>query len=346
MEGGDVGSRTILIAVLFYMLCSSVMLVANKVAVTLVPLPGLMVCCQFVVAVAFVAGRSIIASIETDSFTFERVVMFLPYVASMSLCIFSNVKSLHFSNVETVICFRACTPICVSLLDWFFLGRELPGFQSLASLLMVFFGAVGYVMTDSEFKMNGFSAYTWVTIYFFAIVGEMTYGKRVMSKIKFSSPVWGSLLYTNVLCIPPMFVMAVWNSEPQQVSETEISLYGAAAVFFTCVVGVCISYAGWNCREKTSATSFTLIGVACKFLSVLINIFIWDKHASSTGIACLFVCIGASALYRQSPMRPEEKIAKAVPLEEPIGSSIVIEDGSSIGGDPLEVAAVGDDGAC
>jgi len=301
-------------AMVFYTMCSSVMLVANKVAVTWVPLPGLVVCCQFLVAVIFIYVRSAVTRIPPETLTFDRVWMFLPYVASMSLCIFANVKSLHYSNVETVITFRACSPICVSILDWLFLGRELPTAKSAASLLIVFLGAVIYVLTDSEFKMNGLSAYTWVTIYFFAIVTEMTYGKRVMSQLEFSSPVWGSLFYTNLLCLPPMLCMAIMNDEAQKVGQTEVSASGVAMVMFTCVVGVCISWAGWNCREKTSATTFTLLGVTCKLITVVINILIWDKHASMSGMICLALCIGASTMYRQAPMRPVEAVAKA-PIE-------------------------------
>lgn len=291
-------------AIGFYMMCSSVMLVANKVAVTWVPLPGLMVCCQFVVTVICIYARIPLFGAKVEPMTFSRIWIFLPYVVSMSMCIFSNVKSLHYSNVETVITFRACSPICVSLLDWIFLGRELPSQRSALSLLVVFIGAIIYVMTDSEFKLNGLAAYTWVFIYFVAIVSEMTYGKKVMSRMSFEDSVWGSTFYTNVLCLPPMLALAIINDEPQQLQQLEISFAGAAAVFFTCVVGVCISWAGWNCREKTSATSFTLIGVTCKLITVIINVIIWDKHASGAGLACLCICIGASTAYRQAPLRP------------------------------------------
>jgi len=319
-------------AVVFYMLCSSVMLVANKVAVTWVPLPGLVVSCQFICAVAFIYARSAVAdNFELDTFTYERVIKFLPYVAAMSLCIFSNVQSLYHSNVETVIVFRACSPIFVSILDWFFLGRELPSPRSASSLLIVFFGAVGYVATDSEFSMNGMAAYTWVSVYFFAIVAEMTYGKIVMSRMEFKNPVWGSTLYTNLLCLPPMLAMAIWSSEPQRVQEVEMSTSGALAVLFTCVVGICISYAGWNCRGKTSATTFTLLGVACKLISVLINILIWDKHASGPGIVCLLVCIGASSAYRQSPMRPMAPPKSAVRIDTEFGLDDPVELGSAAG---------------
>lgn len=309
-------AREVTFAICFYMLCSSVMLVANKVAVTLVPLPGLVVCCQFLVALIFVFVHSAMTKFPTEDVNFDRVFIFLPYVASMSMCIFSNVKSLHYSNVETVIVFRACSPMCVSFLDWLLLGRELPTPRSAASLGIVFLGAVAYVMTDSEFKMNGFAAYTWVIIYFFSIVAEMTYGKHAMAKMQFASPVWGSLYYTNLLCLPPMLGMAIMNSEPQEAMQIEVSTAGAMAVLFTCGVGVCISWAGWNCREKTSATTFTLIGVTCKIITVLINIFIWDKHASFVGIGCLSVCIGASTFYRQAPMRPVEAAKDPKELEE------------------------------
>lgn len=299
------------------------MLVANKVAITYVTVPGLVVCAQFSAAVVFIFVRSIVTQSKMEPFTFERIVLFLPYVASMSFGIFSNVKSLQFSNVETVIVFRSCTPLCVSILDWLFLGRELPNRRSSFSLIIVCLGAFGYVMADSEFKLNGFGAYTWVSIYFVAIVCEMTYGKRVMSKLKFDSPVWGSVLYTNLLCLPPMFAMATWNAETsilqELINEDKISAWGIAIVVLTCVIGVGISWAGWNCREKISATAFTLLGVTCKFMTVILNVIIWDKHASAAGLTFLSICIGASAFYQQAPMRPVAPVTKPKQVEMEFG---------------------------
>ena len=44
--------------------------------------------------------------------------------------------------------------------------------------------------------------------------------------------------------------------------------------------------------------------------AVLINLSIWSKHASPTGIACLFVCLAAAGTYQQAPKR-----ADSVPSE-------------------------------
>ena len=49
--------------------------------------------------------------------------------------IYTNIRTLQYANVETFIVFRASTPILVSVFDWIFLGRELPGFQSSLCLL-------------------------------------------------------------------------------------------------------------------------------------------------------------------------------------------------------------------
>ena len=52
-----------------------------------------------------------------------------------------------------------------------------------------------------------------------------------------------------------------------------------------------------------SATTFTLIGVMNKCLTILINLCIWDKHAPAGGIASLALCLVGGAMYQQAPMR-------------------------------------------
>ena len=61
-----------------------------------------------------------------------------------------------------------------------------------------------------------------------------------------------------------------------------------AALGVSCVLGVAMSYFAFLARSSVSATCFTVIGNVCKVVTVLINVFIWDKHASPTGLAFLF----------------------------------------------------------
>ena len=71
-------------------------------------------------------------------------------------------RALQASNVETIIVFRACTPLFVSVFDYVFHKRDLPGPRSLAAMLLILAGATNYVLTDHSFQVDGSGAYFWV----------------------------------------------------------------------------------------------------------------------------------------------------------------------------------------
>ena len=94
--------------------------------------------------------------------------------------IFTNMKSVQYANVETVIVFRACCPVVVCILEWAFLGRQLPSTRSAASLLLIVLGACGYVSADKAFAVEGAAAYTWVSAYTVVTAVQMAYGKVIV----------------------------------------------------------------------------------------------------------------------------------------------------------------------
>eukprot|EP00928_Gymnodinium_smaydae_P038020 TRINITY_DN26315_c0_g1_i1.p1 TRINITY_DN26315_c0_g1~~TRINITY_DN26315_c0_g1_i1.p1 ORF type:complete len:329 (+),score=45.27 TRINITY_DN26315_c0_g1_i1:87-989(+) len=290
-------------SIIYYAICSSVMLVINKVAISFVPLPGLVFCVQFSTTFLFILVGKHLGWLRVDSLTAAKALQFSPYVASFVLSIYFNGKVLQYCNVETLITFRACSPLCVSLLDWMFLGRELPSTRSFFALLGVLSGAIGYVLSDSEFQLHGVSAYGWVSVYLVVIIFEMTYAKHMISNVKFESAVWGSVLYTNALAILPMLLLAVMSGELDRVRNVSLNVRSFLTLATCCFLGIGMNWSGWNCREQISAASYTLLGVACKMISVLLNVLIWDKHATPAGICWLIVCLIASTFYRQSPLR-------------------------------------------
>lgn len=305
---GDVG-----LSIAAYATCSSLAIVTNKVAIYHIPLPGLVFCLQLSATVGFILALRTSNLINADKISWNAVATFIPYICSFNLSLYSNGRALAASNIETVIVFRSLSPLCVSVLDWLFLGRELPEVRSVLALLGLVVGAIGYVMADSQFTVQGFSAYTWVCLNLAGIVFEMTYGKRLISGVQFRSPVWGATFYTNVLGLLPMFATAVTAGEAGRFSGTMIDVQAAWWLCVSCVIGVGISWAGWNCRSKVSATAYTLLGVVCKLISVILNVLIWDKHASPRGMLWLLLCLVCSAAYRQAPLRKE---LAAVPRNE------------------------------
>mmetsp|Transcript_36495 Transcript_36495/g.88448 ORF Transcript_36495/g.88448 Transcript_36495/m.88448 type:complete len:158 (-) Transcript_36495:157-630(-) len=89
-----------------------------------------------------------------------------------------------------------------------------------------------------------------------------------------------------------------WTGSEQRLPPVSVVLLIIGAL-----VGTLIGYSSWWCRSVVSATSFTLIGVVNKCLTILMNVMIWDQHATPGGIFALFICISGGMIYKQAPMR-------------------------------------------
>ena len=262
------------------------------------------------------------------------------YVLAFALGTWTNMKVLQTANVETVIVFRSCCPIVVAGFDYLFYGRACPSLRSVASLLLITGGAVGYILNDKEFQNSGWVAYYWVMIWWTVrhlpaahrpaahgpdpgtlsltlslrpslsldgeqvLIFQLTYGKFLVSGLELKS-LWTPVLYTNTLSVLPAMLVGLMAGELSQARLQGIELTNAALFWLltSCVVGICISWAGFLCQSLVTATSYTVVGVMNKMLTVTVNVLIWDKHASVSGIFSLAVCLIGGSLYQQAPPR-------------------------------------------
>lgn len=230
-------------AIVSYSLCSSTLLLANKMTLTYLPLPSVVSVIQIVFSAIIVLALKA-GGVKVDDLEWGKLKAYSVYIVAFVAAIYANMKALAHSNVETVIVFRACSPIAVSLVEYFFMDRAWPSLRSTLSLLAVAVGAGLYCISDSQFALNGWSAYSWVVAYFFLISFEMTYGKKLTSSVKMDS-VWGPVLYCNLLAAFPMFLLGYWGGEFDNVSEklAEIPPMGTMLLTFSCIVGTLIGYA-------------------------------------------------------------------------------------------------------
>ena len=151
-----------------YMLCSSCLLIFNKLAVVSLPAPcfvlGVQLSCS--AFISWVVSRTS----EPLSLSFEKTKRFFPVPLLFLAALYFNMKTLQFSNVETFIVFRACTPVILAPLDSCILGRELPSNRSVVSIVIMLLGAVGYTLSDSEFNVRG---YGYVGLWFIIFIVDM-----------------------------------------------------------------------------------------------------------------------------------------------------------------------------
>ncbi|PON56950.1 Sugar phosphate transporter domain containing protein [Parasponia andersonii] len=285
-----------------YALCSSLLAVINKFAITKFNFPGLLTALQYLTSALGVWVLGKLGFLHHDAFTWETAKKFLPAATVFYLAIFTNTNLLRHANVDTFIVFRSLTPLLVAIADTAFRKQPCPSRLTFLSLLVILGGAIGYVATDSGFTLT---AYSWAFAYLVTITTEMVYIKHMVTNLGLNT--WGFVLYNNLLSLMMAPLFWIITGEYVEVfaalgSSTGTWFESGAffAVSLSCVFGLLISFFGFAARKAVSATAFTVTGVVNKFLTVAINVLIWDKHASPLGLVCLLFTIVGGVLYQQS----------------------------------------------
>eukprot|EP00966_Prymnesium_polylepis_P030925 719545-Prymnesium_polylepis.2 len=216
-----------------------------------------------------------------------------------------NMCALRICDVGTILIARACCPLCVCVLEFLFLGRHLPSRRSTIALFVVAASAVGHVLVTRHSSMAlGRHAYTLVACYYVLVCAADTYGKWIVTGLDWSSP-WGPVLYSNSLGIPHQLLIAFASGEAAALGTVEWRPIPILVLGLTCVLGVSISYFSWSTRALVSATSFTLLGIANKLLSVAGAALIWEPP-SVLSATLLVTCLVGAACYKQPPLRSSE----------------------------------------
>jgi drug/metabolite transporter (DMT)-like permease len=279
-----------ILSIISYSFCSACLVLVNKLTLHLLPYPSLIVTFQLLATVFFIYAGQFLQLVSVDPIRWMYMVPFLGYTFFFSVGMYCNMKSLENGNVETVIVFRGATPCIVALLDAMLLGHEFPSMRSWLSLLLILLGSIIYATVDPDFQSHGMKAYSWPIAYLVAMSIVLTYGKIILNigDLKTKS---GPVLYTNILGWPPLLIFAKFSGEYDRVRDEFWMRDGLRfpdgslpLLFLGCVIGTGIGYSSWWCRDKVSATSFTLIGVMNKCLTVLLNLLIWEKHASVSSV--------------------------------------------------------------
>ena len=326
-KAGEPTTRQVAAAILSYCLCSSSMLMVNKLAVVHVKSPTVVTLSQFIFAAAFVLVLNLAKVVKIDPFNWDRAKYFAIYVLSFSVGTWANIKVLAHANIETVIVFRSCSPLAVCLLEYIFYGRDLPSKKSCLALLFITIGALVYIFTDREFQVKGATAYYWASLWWVVLVFQLTFGKFLVSNTGMNS-MWTPVALTNSFAIVPVVVIGLCSSELSVHAYHHVlkmQPMGYVWLICSCVIGTLISFSGFWCQSMITATAYTVVGVMNKMLTVMVNTIIWDKHASPTGIAALTVCILSGSMYRQAPLRHvgtdevnAANLAEKVPLAEDV----------------------------
>ncbi|KAJ9469855.1 GDP-mannose transporter GONST3 [Diplonema papillatum] len=310
----------VIFLVIGYSLSAGLLVVINKWALTKYPYGANLTALQFSFSalIAWLVGA--LGIDEVDGLDRAKMWEFLPAVVMFYISVACNLKLLQHANVDTYIVVRACVPLLTCIMDIRFLGAPVPSTKTILSMLLIVASSAGYIYVDSHFA---WSAYIWAILYLVAMAVDTILIKKVVGDVALTR--WGLVFYNNFIALAffPLGSMLTGDLSLTKVNTDSLNLLYKPdvllPVIISCVVGVAISFFGLNTRKALAATSFTVLGVVNKFLTVLVNTLIWDRHSGPPGIMCVMVSIVGGVLYqfsmgsasitpnKEKPQEPDEK---------------------------------------
>lgn len=296
-------NRRLILIIISYSLCSSTLLLVNKSVLRAFPAPSTILAIQcFFTAFAVRFASFLFPDQNVENISHEDLNRFFVVVACFVGTLFSNAKALQFTNVDTVIGLRLTMPLITSILEYVFLGRELPNRRSSLALLGVAGSFSFYVIDHGSLP---YQSLLWLGLWYFWTIFEGVFVKHVVTVSKLS--VLSKTYYLNSFSTVILVLMA-FTLESSRINDAfDSALYSVVALTLSCVLGLGMSYLSFQLREEVSATTFNMIGNICKILTIAINSIVWKLHASAAGTTSIILCIGFTTMYSQAPMRVHQE---------------------------------------
>ena len=283
-----------------YFAVSSTMLLFNKACMMVLPAPCTVTFLQVTGTTLLIAGAWCCSLVDIQAVTRAVLWQYVLYSVLFVLGINFTMRSLASTSVDTVLLFRSCSPLLVSFIDTLCLGREMPSRRSCASMLCIVLGATWFAASELHYTSGLDVPGVYVnTVNLLLTATLMTWGKHVTDSSDVNLTT--SVFICNLTSIVPILALAVLEQEHLVIREYRwLSEYDVVVLGISCVMGTALSYLGWQMRMMMSATSFTVVGVLNKVLTVILNGMIWPDHALwSSTIGLMFSLVGGS-FYQQA----------------------------------------------
>ncbi|EKX50772.1 hypothetical protein GUITHDRAFT_103362 [Guillardia theta CCMP2712] len=282
-----------------YSICSSCMLVVNRICLSYIPAASYIACFQMAFTVLVILIGASMGLCEVQALSSDGRSYMAAYSVGFALSIYFTLRALETTNMETLIVFRSCNPLILVLCDYYFLNRDCPSVRAIFALMIIAGSASMYIVHDKQLKMDGWISYLYVGLNSLTLIFVMTIGKTVTDKCTLTTT--GQVFYSNMFSVLPMLCLG-WLTE-EQVESKMIHTKSMVFLLISSIVGSSISYFGWRCRELVSATTYTVVGIMNKVFTEGLNCLFLNSTASQEGIFWLFVCILGGLFYEQAPKK-------------------------------------------
>mmetsp|Transcript_11855 Transcript_11855/g.45923 ORF Transcript_11855/g.45923 Transcript_11855/m.45923 type:complete len:398 (-) Transcript_11855:830-2023(-) len=313
------------IRIALYGLCSSALLVLNKVSITAVPNASFLLLIQIFTTIVLIILPALAGYVQVNLRPSVDVRRAYIAVALVFLgTIYSNFKVIESIGVNTFIVLRCGTPLLISILDWLFLGRKLPQGRSVFALTGVFCAGAAYAYSkyqedligqNTQENGKGTSGAVWSLVWLSCFALDMIFIKHVADAYQCTG--LERTLYQNTFALPVLLVVLAGPIESAYtVNLRHVDNKSLIAVYLSCLAGAVLSYTGMSLRTDLSATAFTVLGIVCKMGSSLLNEIFVAPETNRVNLLCILGVVLSSSFYKQAPQRETNELAHFHPILE------------------------------
>ncbi|GAB5371580.1 hypothetical protein AAMO2058_001592400 [Amorphochlora amoebiformis] len=283
------------LSVVGFMCASAGMAIANKMAVTVLKLPMILVGiqCAFTIIVLIPQYKDInLGSLQDKIRWFPVSLAFVAMLATSML-------AYDYCSLGTVVVIRMVSPFLGLFIEYF--GFSKAKFSASAHT----FGALGIIALGVALYavfQKGVTAETLGIIFMIANMFIATMERLAQRYFMAENPVnmndQGLMVYNNLVCciFTPLLAFGWLNgvNEWKHISNfINISAGGYAFIVWSCLCVACISYLAFRTQRRISATSFLVIVNMNKFVVIAYGIvFLGEVYQPLAGVGTALALLG------------------------------------------------------
>ena len=213
--------------------------------------------------------------------------------------------SLHGLPIQLVTVFKNTTNVIIAIGDWLFFGNVTSSMGAVSFILTMI--ATLYSAKEDFEHHHRMTGYLFMTVNCLTTAGYVLYLRYAIKKTGFTR--FEAAYYNNILSVPVLLIILCANGNPIAPFQHKAFSHLLFNFFVLCTgaMGVILSISAMWCIEKTSATTYCVVGAGNKVILAILGVVFF--HGKVTGKTWFFIFVGIAAglLYGLSKLQSSSK---------------------------------------
>jgi len=310
----------VVFSVTAFMMSSAGMAIANKMAVTAIKLPMLLVGMQsFFTLIVLIPFYN---TIRLGS-CYDRI-RWAPVSVAFVAMLATSMLSYKTCSLGTVVVIRMISPLLGLLVELTFDNAKFVASpHTFGSLTVIMLGVLMYALFQKGIQ-GEVTGIIFMILNMFIATGERLAQRYFMAEDPVDMSDTGLMLYNNVVCTLFMpLMMLAFNEWDKTDRVVDVKPIGWIFILWSFFCGCCISYTAFRAQRRISATSFLVVVNMNKFVVVAFGIFVLkEKYVPLAAAGCALTLVGGAYYsWDRSQLKKHRKnlLNKRLSLEEEDG---------------------------